>query len=199
MVKQLDTSRPDILPTLLQSRLIPRVLQILKEVCPTTFIRHTQRYFLQIVQLCAPYTINKRVETMRKYFQLGQSLLRYTVIECSDMQRLQRRELLQQRHKDYPQHFEVVHQFRVRRHAELLRDATHTAAEVRRINIEAEHLDQRGQMRLIAEMDEHAMAMLGRAASHVVEEDRREASVERAIDETEREELCEHVRGMLLL
>ena len=54
-------------------------------------------------------------------------------------------------------------------------------------------------MRLIAEMNEHAMAMLWRAAGHVVEQDRREAKVERAVDKTEREELGEHIRGVILL
>jgi len=92
-----------------------------------------------------------------------------------------------------------VHQFRIGGYAELLRNPAHTAAEVRGVDIEAEHFDQRGQMRFIAEMNEHAMAMLWRAAGHVVEQDRREASVERAVDKTEREELGEHIRGVILL
>ena len=67
MVEQLDTRSPNILPTLLQPGFISRVLQILKEVRPSPFIRHTQRHFLQIFQLRASDTINERVETMRQY------------------------------------------------------------------------------------------------------------------------------------
>jgi len=98
------------------------------------------------------------------------------------MQRLQRGEFLQQGHENDPQDFEIVHQLRVRGHAELLRDATHAPAEIRRVDIKAEHLDQWCEVRLVAEMDEHAMAMLWRAAGHVVEQDGREAGVEGAVN-----------------
>jgi len=82
-----------------------------------------------------------------------------------------------------------VHQLCLRGQPELLRNSTHPRAEVCRIDVEAEDLDEWRDVGFVAEVDEHTVAVFGGAAGHVVKEDWGEAGVEGAVDEAEGEEL----------